>query len=396
MSKERIAILVTKDDSLASFVIAGLGQLGCTVLVTESPQRVIRSCSSNLLRPDLVIVDEKNYPKPNQDWTQLFQSVQKAGIPKILLTNRIGSFSEWDAVYDRYLINPLWKNQCLDLMNRELDAREMTSRPIWRAATVVYIKITDYGETQQQQIHTRLMGYIEEHFPEGIVYHENEDEYYLIISPDSVQEACSQIEHIFMKDCRFTLKAVEISSRDNMFTIMRKLFHDVYSNSSAILTEEVAATMEIAEIVETTEATVENVETIDTSEYKLKLFLGIIDDDPIVRKMLGEHFAVMPDIEIKTFREGESFLLDAWHQQNGHFLLIIDGNMPRIDGYEVVYRLRKEYDWNKYRILMLTGRKSEQDIVRAFELGVDDYLTKPFKLSELDARVKRYIQRWDR
>ncbi|MCD8501645.1 MAG: diguanylate cyclase [Bacillaceae bacterium] len=125
--------------------------------------------------------------------------------------------------------------------------------------------------------------------------------------------------------------------------------------------------------------------------------VGIIDDDTIVHEMLEERLSKLNFenhvIDLKSFREGESFFTSEWHKQNGKYLIILDGMMPRMDGLEVLQRLREKYDEKKFIVLMLTGRKSENDIVRALELGADDYLTKPFNFAELEARVKRLIAR---
>ncbi|UOE93116.1 response regulator [Alkalihalobacillus sp. LMS39] len=126
---------------------------------------------------------------------------------------------------------------------------------------------------------------------------------------------------------------------------------------------------------------------------KKVLRIGIIDDDTIVHQIVSEqleklkigHYA----IEISSFREGEAFFESKWHTQPGKNLVILDGIMPRMDGLEVLQKLRKHPNGKNAMVLMLTGRKSEKDIVKALELGADDYLTKPFSLPELIARVKR-------
>lgn len=125
--------------------------------------------------------------------------------------------------------------------------------------------------------------------------------------------------------------------------------------------------------------------------------VAIIDDDAIIRTMMAEYvshfFPESVQAEIRTFGNGEIFLADDWHRQEGTYLLLLDGIMPRMDGLEVLQRVRAYSDSDKYNIIMLTGRKSEKDIVKALQLGADDYVTKPFGIQELEARVKRLIQR---
>jgi two-component system response regulator ResD len=70
---------------------------------------------------------------------------------------------------------------------------------------------------------------------------------------------------------------------------------------------------------------------------------------------------------------------------------VLDVNMPGMDGYEVLAAIRKEQ--HPMRVLMLTARQQENDILRGFTLGADDYVIKPFSPIELSARLKRLLGR---
>jgi len=71
-------------------------------------------------------------------------------------------------------------------------------------------------------------------------------------------------------------------------------------------------------------------------------------------------------------------------------LLILDIMMPKIDGFEVCRRLRK---WSQIPIIILSARGGEVDKIKCLDLGADDYITKPFDLNELIARVKAVLRR---
>ncbi|MDP4552209.1 diguanylate cyclase [Alkalihalobacillus macyae] len=125
--------------------------------------------------------------------------------------------------------------------------------------------------------------------------------------------------------------------------------------------------------------------------------IAVVDDDEIMRTLLTSQLQqFQPDgnyeIEVRSYREGESFFEDSWHQGNSSCLVLLDGIMPRMDGIEVLRKLRNESN-SRYTVMMLTGRKSEKDIVKALELGADDYITKPFSIVELEARIRRLIQK---
>lgn len=74
-------------------------------------------------------------------------------------------------------------------------------------------------------------------------------------------------------------------------------------------------------------------------------------------------------------------------------LLILDLMMPRLNGFEVLRRLIDTGERGTIPILILTARSSEEDVVTGFELGVDDYLRKPFMISELRARIRTLLGR---
>ena len=71
-------------------------------------------------------------------------------------------------------------------------------------------------------------------------------------------------------------------------------------------------------------------------------------------------------------------------------LVVLDLGLPDIDGLEVCRRLRADHE--RLPIIMLTARREELDIVEGFEAGADDYMTKPFRLSELLARIRARLR----
>lgn len=74
-------------------------------------------------------------------------------------------------------------------------------------------------------------------------------------------------------------------------------------------------------------------------------------------------------------------------------LLILDLMLPKLDGWEICRRLKEERNTRDILILMLTARRDERDVIEGLELGADDYVSKPFSLSELSARIKALLRR---
>lgn len=76
-------------------------------------------------------------------------------------------------------------------------------------------------------------------------------------------------------------------------------------------------------------------------------------------------------------------------------LVILDLMLPKMDGWEVCRRLKADRQTASIPVLMLTARREERDVVEGLEIGADDYMKKPFSLSELAARVKALLRRSD-
>ncbi len=94
---------------------------------------------------------------------------------------------------------------------------------------------------------------------------------------------------------------------------------------------------------------------------------------------------------VASFANGQEGLLAV---QSGHFdLLLLDLNLPDVDGLTICRELRRAPATAKLPILMLTARASEQDRVTGLELGADDYLVKPFSVRELLARIAAVLRR---
>jgi len=115
----------------------------------------------------------------------------------------------------------------------------------------------------------------------------------------------------------------------------------------------------------------------------------IIEDDPEIIKLLEIH---LNDPIYATFKamDGETGLKMAL--ENDYDLILLDLTLPVLDGVEVCKKLRAQKDTP---IIMLTAKSEEIDRVLGLEIGADDYITKPFSIRELLARIKAVMRRTD-
>jgi len=95
--------------------------------------------------------------------------------------------------------------------------------------------------------------------------------------------------------------------------------------------------------------------------------------------------------DVASFTNGHEGLVAVQH--GSYDFLILDLNLPDLDGFTICRELRRGATTSKLPILMLTARTSEQDRITGLELGADDYLTKPFSVRELLARVAAILRR---
>lgn len=73
-------------------------------------------------------------------------------------------------------------------------------------------------------------------------------------------------------------------------------------------------------------------------------------------------------------------------------LITLDAMLPKVDGFQLISRIRNQPGWESVPIIMLTANSLEIDVVRALEAGADDYVVKPFRVNELLARIKRLLK----
>ena len=95
--------------------------------------------------------------------------------------------------------------------------------------------------------------------------------------------------------------------------------------------------------------------------------------------------------DVTTFNRGQDGLMAV--QRGGYEFVILDLNLPDLDGFTICRELRRDPRTETIPIMMLTARGSERDRVTGLELGADDYLTKPFSVRELVARVAAVARR---
>ena len=115
--------------------------------------------------------------------------------------------------------------------------------------------------------------------------------------------------------------------------------------------------------------------------------LLIVDDEELIRSVIKE-YAELENYEVDEASDGMEAIEKC--EKNNYDLIVMDIMMPKIDGYQAVKAIKKE---KNIPILMLSARGEEYDKLLGFDLGIDDYLQKPFSTRELMARIKAILKR---
>ena len=116
----------------------------------------------------------------------------------------------------------------------------------------------------------------------------------------------------------------------------------------------------------------------------------IVEDEKDISELISLHLKDM-DYKVDTAFDGKEGLIKAMNDE--YKLILLDIRLPYMDGLEICKKLRMEK--NNTPIIILTSKSEEIDKVLGLEIGADDYITKPFSIRELIARVKAVIRRTD-
>lgn len=116
----------------------------------------------------------------------------------------------------------------------------------------------------------------------------------------------------------------------------------------------------------------------------------VIDDDRAINELIKVNLKLIGYDVIQAYDGIEGFALAKQELPN---LIVLDVMMPNVDGYTVAQRIRQSENIKNVPILMLTALSDITDKGRGFDIGIDDYLVKPFEMEELKMRIKALLKR---
>ena len=119
-----------------------------------------------------------------------------------------------------------------------------------------------------------------------------------------------------------------------------------------------------------------------------RLKILVVDDESRMRKLVRD-FLVKSNYDVLEAGDGEE-ALDIFFKQKDIALIVLDVMMPKLDGWQVCREVRA---YSKVPIIMLTARADERDELQGFQMGVDEYISKPFSPKILVARIEAILRR---
>jgi DNA-binding response OmpR family regulator len=116
----------------------------------------------------------------------------------------------------------------------------------------------------------------------------------------------------------------------------------------------------------------------------------IVDDDVLIARLLT-HWLLQNGFEVRIEKNGRDAIANL-DENNPPSIVLLDAMMPFADGFEVLNEIKSRKNWKKVPVIMLTSKSNEASVLRAFDSGVDDYVTKPFKPAEVLVRINRLLK----
>jgi DNA-binding response OmpR family regulator len=122
---------------------------------------------------------------------------------------------------------------------------------------------------------------------------------------------------------------------------------------------------------------------------KLKRIL-VVDDDPLVTKLVKINLELGGEYAVEEAWDGESALKAL--RDRPPDLLVLDLMMPRTDGWDILKMVRENEELKELPVMLLSARVHDEDIIRGWEMGADEYVTKPFNPTRMAERLENVLR----
>ena len=422
--------MIGDDVSMLILMKEAMEEKGWMVMTSTDPEKAVSLYYD--LQPDCLVIDT-DFTKENG--FQLLETIQqhnhKQFVPKVILStenNRQTRIKAYEMGVDDFIGKPvdmeefvvrikrqLQRKQTFDesvlideltkIYNRRLlyDLLDRYLKEMERTNSVFSLALLDldyfkdindsYGHLTGDKVLVAFADFLKRNLRgSDIVFRYGGEEFVILLPRTNSEETIDVINRILEQ-----FKAIEFNEQGRSFNVSFSAGVYMVSNpeegSQDILK---MADHSLYEAKANGRSRVQGANVAEQSANNI-INVSVIDDDAIIRTLLVRVLQNIDtekvELNVQSFENGEKFFESGRLTEKGKHFLILDGVMPVMDGIEVLDKVKSIPQSSTVHVLMLTGRKSEYDIARALKLGADDYVTKPFSITELQARIQRLIKR---
>lgn len=423
--------IIDDDVSMLILLKDALEENGWFVIANTEPDKAIEQYYE--LHPDCLIIDVN---LPNRNGFELLENLhmhnKQTFIPKIMISindyreTRINAFK---LGADDFIAKPIDLEELIVRVERQLQRKQIfdqsvlldeltqaynrryflevfrrSMKEIQRSKKYFSIALVDldmfkrvndrYGHVMGDKVLTSFAQFLQEHLRSSDYVFRYGGEEFIVLLPNTNDKETLEV----MTRLLDNFSKVEFQAKDETFTVtFSGGVYFVNDPNNTVTSVIKSADDAMYKAKEEGRGRLVNSNVMVPGVAKDTLYVTVVDDDAIIRTMLVkvlqsmkfEHF----ELKIQAFEDGQKFFNSKRLEEPGKHFLILDGVMPVMDGIEILQKVKQGDHRARVNVLMLTARKSENDIARALKLGADDYVTKPFSITELQARIQRLIQR---
>ncbi|MBU8881041.1 diguanylate cyclase [Bacillus sp. FJAT-29790] len=430
---DNVPLIQLIDDDISMLILLkdAMESKGWMVIANTEPFKAIEQYFD--MRPDCLIIDIN---LPNKDGFQLLEDIKehsnKKFIPKIMISiqnDRLTRINAYKMGADDFIEKPIDLEEFLIRIERHLERKKIFDQSVLiDELTQIYNRKFLHGSLQKSINELKRTNKYFSLAMLDIDFFKKVNDTYGHLAGDRVLVAFAQFlkENIRGTDTVFRYGgeefiilfsyATDIEAKGILTRLLEEFSRIIFiendihfsvtfsagvfmvQDSSITISQAIKAADQALYFAKNNgRARVESANKMQVSHAKKRLNVSVIDDDAIIRTVLMNILQNMKfdqlELNIQVYEDGLKFFHSNRLDENGEHFLILDGIMPVMDGMEVLQKVKQAQNANDVNVLMLTGRKSEYDIAAALKLGADDYMTKPFSVPELEARIKRLIQR---
>lgn len=250
-----------------------------------------------------------------------------------------------------------------------------------KTLTLILIR---YGETNQSRFSQHIQKVLRE--KDVLFTTEKQNEVGLLLPQSGSKEALG-----FLK--RLREAPVDSSTESERYTFQSSII-EIFNPELSL---ELALSLCRKSLTDSPLVNDDNVSIVESGFERpsLKVKVSILEGDRLFREilMMTMERILVPGIElqVRQFKDGLSLFETEWADSWHPHLVVMNDVLPKKNGLDVLHELRNMPNEEKFIILMMTRRNSEEDMIYAYESGADEYLIKPFNLRLFEAQVRRLL-----